>query len=419
MHRAPPTQMFRPHVALLSVVLAACGGAGGAATGITVRDSAGIAIVEHSAEAIAALPVWEVDGAPILDLGSGDDPAEEFASVRAAVRLSDGRLYVAEGGTSELRLFSADGRWLATPGRRGDGPGEFRSISLIQVLPGDTVAVLDANLRRHNLFDPNGAFLRQITHPQLQSRSGFLGIGEVMRDGRLLGTLQPIFAPPTSLSGPVSRDTFAIVLVAPDGARIDTLALVPGFERFPAQFSEGGQSFASYGSVTFGRSTAQATDRTWIAVGTNEANEVWIYDAGGLRRVVRDATPPEPVTEAHRAQRLNEDLARIDRMSAPPAAKESMKQQTRDNRRHADAFPFYERLLYGTDGTLWVEAARRFEDQGRRYVVYGTDGQAMARVVFPDRVRPLQVGPSEMVGMWRDPDDVPHVRVWRVRPRQP
>ncbi|MCL4866551.1 MAG: hypothetical protein KJZ47_11710, partial [Gemmatimonadales bacterium] len=52
-----------------------------------VRDSAGIEIVEHSAGLIAALPEWGVVGDPIVELGSGDQPAEEFTSIRGAVRL--------------------------------------------------------------------------------------------------------------------------------------------------------------------------------------------------------------------------------------------------------------------------------------------------------------------------------------------
>jgi len=380
----------------------------------TVRDSAGIEIVEHPASLIAALPEWTAIGDPVIDLGGGDHPAEEFTAIRSAVRLGDGRVLVAEGGSNELRLFGADGAALATWGRRGQGPGEFTGISTLDLLPGDTVAALDQNGRRTHLFAPDGTFLRQLVHPRLEGRAGFLGFGNVLRDGSLLGSLQPMFDPPASLSGPVTRDTFAIVVAPPAGAPLDTLLLAPGFERFPGQFSEGGATFPSYGSVTFGKSTYQATDGIRIAVGTNEANEVRIYEGSRLIRLIRDGTPAEPVTEEHRAQRLREDLARIDRMQGPPEMKESIKSQTRDNRRHAEVFPWYERLLYGTDGSLWVEAARRFEDQGRRYVVYDTAGRAIARVTFPDRVRPLQVGPAEMVGMWRDPDDVPHLRVWRV-----
>jgi hypothetical protein len=49
----------------------------------------------------------------------------------------------------------------------------------------------------------------------------------------------------------------------------------------------------------------------------------------------------------------------------------------------AETFPFYERLI-GTDGSLWVECARRTEDEGCRYVVY--DSSAIATVQCPDRV---------------------------------
>lgn len=398
--------------------VAACSGsaaAGGMAA--TVRDSAGVEIVDHPAALVAALPEWVAEGDPILDLGSAETEAEEFSAIRSAVRFADGRVLLAEGGSNELRLFGPGGEFLATWARRGQGPGEFTGISTIERLPGDSVAVLDLNGRRTQLFAPDGTLLRVITHPRLAAETGYLGIGNLMHDGRLLGSLTPQFVPPTSTDGPVTRDTLAFLLMPADGSRADTLDLAPGFERFPGQFSEGGQSFASYGSVTFGRSTYLATDGVRIALGTNEANEVRVYEGLRLVRVIRDGTPAEPVTEEHRAQRLREDLARIDRMNAPAELRESLKRQSESQRRHAAVFPWYERLLFGTDGSLWVEGSRRFEDEGRRYTIYDTAGRAVARAVFPDRVRPLQVGPDHLVGMWRDPDEVPHLRVWRVGSR--
>ena len=45
---------------------------------------------------------------------------------------------------------------------------------------------------------------------------------------------------------------------------------------------------------------------------------------------------------------------------------------------------------------------------------WGTIWRAIAMVRCPDRMRPYQVGPQEIIGLWRDPDDVEHVRVYKV-----
>ncbi|WP_419943063.1 hypothetical protein [Candidatus Palauibacter sp.] len=56
---------------------------------------------------------------------AGGDPAYELFRVGGAMRLSDGRIVVANAGTGELRVYDPDGIHLASWGGQGDGPGEF------------------------------------------------------------------------------------------------------------------------------------------------------------------------------------------------------------------------------------------------------------------------------------------------------
>jgi len=48
-------------------------------------------------------------------------------------------------------------------------------------------------------------------------------------------------------------------------------------------------------------------------------------------------------------------------------------------------------------------------------VVFDSTGHAIAKVQCPARMRPYVVGPDVIIGMWRDEDDVQHVRVYRIR----
>ena len=63
-----------------------------------------------SRAAAQTLPIWQVDHAAAFTIGI-DDTRDGHAlhDVRAAVRLSDGRIVVADGGSSELRYFTARG----------------------------------------------------------------------------------------------------------------------------------------------------------------------------------------------------------------------------------------------------------------------------------------------------------------------
>lgn len=396
--------------------LVGCGeGGAGEADGLVVRDSAGVEIVEHSAAYIAALPVWGVDGDPVLDLGGGDHPAEEFTSIRGAIRFADGRILLAEGGSNELRLFGSDGAYLATWARQGQGPGEFSSVSSPMLQDGDTVVVTDLSARRTARFDPDGRFLDQFLHPRGPDQESYVGLVRPWSDGRLLMESWRMASSPGSPIGPVFRDTLTLGWMTEGTTRFDTLAVLPGDEMFPTQVSEGGELFATNAGLIFGRSTRLGHDGHRLFVGTNEANEIRLFVDGAIRRLIRNGTRLELVREPHRAEVRRRGEGQLAQSSMPEASKAEWRANFERTTRFAEEFPYHDRLMIGTDGALWVEMWRRYEDEGRRFVIYDTTGRALARAEFPDRVRPLQVGPDFLVGMWRDPDDVPYLRVWRVR----
>ncbi|HEV8600021.1 MAG TPA: 6-bladed beta-propeller [Gemmatimonadales bacterium] len=389
------------------------------AESVAVRDSAGVQILEHLAGSEERLPKWMVAEAPLLDIGEGDGPGQDLYQVGGAVRLGDGRIVVVNRGSNELRFFDSTGAYLFAAGRQGQGPGEFASLGTIQLLPGDSLFALDPQLRRGSLFAPTGEFVRSMTTGQRADLEagrvqGYTYAIALLDQGRLLGESR-LFTEMKKTSGPVRRDTFALVFLDPDGSSADTIAVIPGGEVFPALGHEGGHSFPTIHSLEFGRQTVVAIDRERIYVGTNEPDGIRVYSSNGkLIRKIRSASPAELVTAEHRETRMREALARIDRQRGSEQVKAEWR-KNQENARYAEVFPFYERLLIGTDGALWVERARRYEDEGRRFIVYDSTGRAIATVSCPERVRPYHVGPAEIIGLWRDPDEVPHVRVYKVR----
>jgi len=408
---------YRPFVTLCLVILSSgCGQERKSPTPvgmIAVRDSSGIQIVEHPAGFEDSLPVWNARGEPVVDIGGGDDAGQDLHLVRGAVRLSDGRIVVANSGSGELRVFDGAGKYLNPIGRKGQGPGEFGSLGAVWSLPGDTLVALDNQTSRFSLFTPSGEFVRG-TSAIVHSERGGVAASLRLFDGRIVGT-ETIYEDGKETSGPVRRRSSAIVLLRADGSGFDTLVTVPGSEVYPGIVREGGHEYPNLKSLEFGRQTVFTTDGVRIYVGSNEPVGIRVFEADGrLLRIIRNATPAEPVTEEHRAQRARENLARLDRQNAPEQVKAEWR-KNQEKPRYAEVFPFYERLLIATDGSLWVERARRSEDEGRRYIVYDSTGKAIAAVRCPDRVRPYEVGPTEILGLWRDPEEVNHVRAYKVK----
>ncbi|MEZ4416760.1 MAG: hypothetical protein R3E10_13510 [Gemmatimonadota bacterium] len=162
--------MRMPGSALLFVswagLLSGCG-AGESASAVAVRDSAGIRIVEH-AEDSDSKPVR-----PTLLLRIED---EALFRVTGAVRLPEGGVVVANGGSSEVRLYDASGALRSTSGGAGEGPGEFRSLNVLRRLEDGTLAVYDSRLRRVQRFDPDGALLGSLTVGETDAPGNVRGI---------------------------------------------------------------------------------------------------------------------------------------------------------------------------------------------------------------------------------------------------
>jgi len=379
-----------------------------------VRDSAGIEIVEHSAELIAALPEWGLVGEPLVDIGSGSDPAEEFTSVLGVVRLTDGRIVVHENRASELRLFNAEGRFVRLMARAGEGPGEIRGGGVPQWLEGDTLAITDQQ-RRTGFFSPEGDFVRQVTHPRMELEGAYLEVISVQKEGHLLAVIQPRMNAPASLGEPTVRRPAPVVRVSLDGAVIDTVANLPGPPFYPVMGSEGGTTFPTWTFAIFSERSHIAMNQDLVVIGTNERNEIHIYRGPSLHRLIRNATPANPVTEAEVTRYKAPTLARLANQNIPEVYKQE-RREALERQRVASHFPFHDWITIARDGSLWVQDYRPVSTDPYRFTVYGANGKAVARVVLPERVRPWQMDLESVVGVWLDADDVPHVRVWRIGP---
>lgn len=108
----------------------------------------------------SAEETWSVSGLPLLEIGvrEGEEPYQ-LDRARGSVRLDDGRIVVADGGSQELRFFDKSGRYLKAVGGDGEGPGEFRFPARVRKVGGDSLLVWDQRLQRVSFFDLQGEFL--------------------------------------------------------------------------------------------------------------------------------------------------------------------------------------------------------------------------------------------------------------------
>jgi len=352
---------------------------GSACTGRTpgtasVRDSAGVTVVDNAAPAAHAFR--QVATETTLDVGGADGIALDRVS--AVVRFPDGRIAVADQ-TPRILVFDAEGHHLLTLGRSGEGPGEFRMLGWLRLLGPDSLAAFDPFRDRVSIFADDGHFARTLAptspaHGRIHSQ--LLG---AFGDGTFLGR---VTVPTASSGGGVGlvRPSYRLERFGPDGTLLDSLTTVPGDELAVVQ--------GVLVHARFARHTWFAVDSADVDVATSETFEIRTYDSRGtLRRIVRMPWTARPVTAAD----VGPQVAGRPQIPEPPT------------------FPAISGLLLDAAGDLWVKAFDEDPQAPGDWFVFDANGRLLGDVVMPPRFQPMDIGGKDVLGVWRDSLDVEHV----------
>jgi hypothetical protein len=111
---------------------------------------------------------------------------------QAVARLLNGTIVVGFGFDVEMMRYTPTGRLLEHVEPEGDGPGEYRSIYNLAALPGDSVLVVDAMLRRATVIAPSGRAVRTMPFPTaqgtiLRTADSVLIVNAALRDPKRAG----------------------------------------------------------------------------------------------------------------------------------------------------------------------------------------------------------------------------------------
>ncbi len=368
------------------VALAACESAPAPPTAFAVRDSAGIRIVESSL--LDDLPtVRHAD--PELQIGWAEgEPA--FERVNAGVLLPNGGAVVADRQGDRLYLIDVDGS-ATQVGRDGEGPGEFRSIGAVELLPGRRLAVWDAGLNRLSSFSIDGEFLEGARIPS--NGSVYLTPFGVMGE-KALGLL------PTSLAleqgtaqsywatGPLVR--YDLTTLAYDTVREVPFVLIEMDGEFPSA-----NPFTSFGA-------GDVFDGGFVWATSDGPDLRWIDQDGLVTQIARwNSTPIEvsdDVWERYEAVRLNA-LG-----STPDPAREQRTVELLQKQRAAASnhLPHF-RFVHATpEGDVWLSDYTLSTNYPSRFLVVSRSGQPESWIEFETPTRILDIQGDHVLGIQED-----------------
>lgn len=381
----------------------------------TTRDSAGVRIVQNARPSWPAGREWKLDAAPTIDVGSGEDSLYELATVMGAVRLSDGRIAIANMSTSNVRIYDTRGRYVLAMGRKGDGPGEFQQILGLKRLADDTLGVVDGR-EQMEFFTPDGRHVLAYSAPR-PPRALVLSRLDVLNDGSYLRSSWP-----QGYDHPAGRwldslVVFAVTKANPDGGIIS---------RHPAIEYVRSPNLSYPQAATFGPMGEITTAGDGYFAGFPDRYEIRHHRTDGrLDAIIRATWTPQPVRNADIARYKNFYVSQgAEGGGAIPPKLLAQRTQTMDEAVFARQLPAYSTMMVDVDRNLWVRESylEWYFRQGFASVmpiptswrVFDKQGRWLGNVTMPARFNPMDIGKDYVLGLWRDEDDVEHVRMYRL-----
>jgi len=380
----------------VSLSISACGNAPLADQTFTVRDSAGVTIVENEGPVLADTAGWQLGPNRRLQIGSRDNPETSFGRIIAARSLSDGRVAVLDQQALQVRIFDQEGRLLASAGGAGDGPGEFQVPFYLDVLPGDTLLVYDVPARRATLFDAEGVFARAL--PQPTDGSGLLTYLARLDDRSWLmqGGTSPIYL---DVGFGLVRGAGWITHLDPEGQPLGRILEFPSGEVFLPP--TGGQL-----TLTMARRHFTGAGPGGIVMGFADHFGYEGYDFDGrLVRIVRRPGEPLPVTEQDR-----EAEREWRRQSAAPFLRENA-----ENLEFPETHPAYDDLRVDPSGHVWMQITR--PDTAADFAVWSvfdSGGRWTTDVSILADLDIMEIGEDHILGLATDELDVQYVQWYEL-----
>lgn len=373
---------------------------------------------ERPLDPLAAAP--ELGRHELARIGGLDERAA-YALTRVvdAALLPGERLAVADGGSQEIRLFDLVGTHVRSMGGEGNGPGEFRAIRSLALLPGGELLAWDIQRRRVTTFDTAGVVTRLF-----------------IVDASPLDALSPTFVgafPDGSVA--LRGDINPMGLREdPEGARRDSITIgvfdaSGSLAGIPLRFSGPERDFYSgdggwgFDEPLFARDLVHALAGDVLFVAHTDSIHLRRFADGRETEPLEIARPTSTATdqdvEAERALRIQEVAPRAEarpdpRLPMPEFRRDMARRQLSrlEEMRALATLPAFADLIGSDDDHLWILDRTNYATAMSALHRLDERGQPLGKVTLPVAERVLSLTDEHLVTVITDELDVESVIVY-------
>lgn len=374
-------------------------------TAQSTRDSAGIRVVENAQPTWSSRERLSLAAAPRIAIGSNADSAFRFRQVRGVMRLSDGRIAVADGASLQLRLFSAEGKHISSSGGKGGEPSQLQGMNWVRRLPGDTI-VIGPTLSSAAIYSSTGQYLRTANfRPRTEARPTTPGplVFAMLSSNLVVASPFPNQSPRSV--GAKWTDSLSLSIVSESGAAPRALGAFPHIELE--------QVASGLTSVWLSAIGVFAASDDHFYAGFGDRYEVKVFShAGTLQTIIRRAWKPTPITDADWEHWVVEWSKLWVRSTGAEREREIQKVREAP---WAEQNPAFSQFIVDRIGRLWVRdahwqdaiAAGSLTDTPAvptSWSVFDIRGRWLGDVSTPTGLKVFEIGADYIIGTMRKAD---------------
>jgi hypothetical protein len=366
---------------------------------VAIQDSSGVSIIRLSGDIRTyAEPLLKLE--TVFRIGE-DGSGLELFRVSTARFLPSGTLAIANAGVPELLLVESDGQLVGRIGDRGEGPGQFGTITSLHIEGDGSVVAFDDRQARLTRFDDAGEVLetRRMSEPNPiadlipLSASQHGPVLAVYGDNRVFGR-----------EG-TRQDTTPLLRFTPESTLPDTLSKWPMKTWY---FNPTGQGVGRV-QVPFSPTLLSAGGGGRVALAnTHEPMVSILGENGDLIMLVRWDEEPRNVSSSEYEEWQADRLSRM-----PDEIPEAMRKGLVEVPYH-EIHPVVNGLHVDEEGHLWLAPASLLSGKEQTWIQLGTDGQPRGAVVIPSSAKIMDAFGGRMAVLERNELDVEFIVVHRI-----